>query len=81
MVEYLAGSILLAILGIALVIAVASVVLPRARARQLAARKRRELGSEQDLEAFIRRVDQVTAADELDHLDGKEEESWCSTSR
>lgn len=71
---YLAVSILLALLGAALVIAVASTILPRAQARRLAERERHELRSPEDLEDFIRRVDQATSDDDLNRLDEKKED-------
>jgi hypothetical protein len=69
MVEYLFISIVFAVIGLVIVIGFAAYTLPRARARRELARRKSTLASQEDLEKFIRRVDQVTAADELDHLD------------
>lgn len=65
------GVVLLTICGLALVIgSVLYAGLPRARQRrELARRRRHPEDSEESLQDFIRRVDQVTAADQLDHLD------------
>jgi hypothetical protein len=73
-VDYLAVSILIALLGAALIIVIAARVLPEARARRLAERKSHEIGSPEDLEDFIRRVDQATSDDDLDRLDDQKKE-------
>lgn len=69
MVEYLMISVVVAILGLAAVVGFISIALSRARKMRELSRKRSEITSQEQLEDFIRRVDQVTAADELDHLD------------
>ena len=69
MVGYLMGSLVLFIIGLAVVVVVLRTAAVRARRRRELERKRAEIASAGELEAFIRRVDQVTAADELDHLD------------
>lgn len=72
MVEYLFGSIFVAVIGVALVMWLA-VLARRAilRQRELESSRNR-LDSQQQLEEFIRRIDQVASDEELDHLDRKE---------
>jgi hypothetical protein len=72
MIEYLMGSLVLAILGIAVVAVVLRAGLTRARDRKELARKRHEIASQDDLEQFIRRVDRVTTDEELNHLGNEE---------
>jgi hypothetical protein len=69
MVSYLFASIIVAVLGLAAVTIFLAAAVPWARERRELARRKHEIASQDELEAFIRRVDQVTAADELDHLD------------
>ncbi len=69
MIEYVFISIVVFVIGMAIFAGFLWVALPRVKARRELARKKAELASQEDLERFIRRVDQVTAADELDHLD------------
>jgi hypothetical protein len=67
--------IILAVLGLVAVVVYLAVALPRARARRELARKKGELASESELDEFIRKVDQVIAADELDHLEDEGEDT------
>jgi HAMP domain-containing protein len=75
MIGYLMGSLILAIIGVAVAVTVLRIAAVRARRRKELARRRSEIASQDELAEFIRRVDQVTAADELDHLDSKEKDT------
>lgn len=71
MIEDIFIGVILAVLGLAAVVVFLAVALPRARARRELARKKAELASQTELDDFIAEVDQVTSADELDHLEDK----------
>jgi type II secretory pathway pseudopilin PulG len=72
MVGYLMGSLVLAVIGVAVAVAVLRVAAVRARRRRELARRHSEIASQDELKEYLRRVDQVTAADELDHLGNEE---------
>jgi len=61
-------SLVVAIIGLAAVAGFLAVIVSRARVRRELSRRRRELATQRELEDFIRRVDQVTTGEELDHL-------------
>ena len=69
MVSYVFLSFFLAVLGIAAVVTVTTIVLRRVRREQELARRKRELSSENELDELLRQVDQATGAEDLDRLD------------
>lgn len=71
MVEYLFISIIFAVVGLALVVGFLAVALPRAQARRVQARKKRDLTSQEDLERFISQVEKAETFRDLDHLAGE----------
>jgi hypothetical protein len=68
MVSYLFLSIILAVLGLAAVITAAAMALPRARRQRELARRRRELAGQEELEDYIRRVNQALSDEDIDRL-------------
>ena len=75
MIGYLMGSLVLAIIGIAVAVTALRVMVTRARRRKKLARKNAEIASQDELDEYLRRVDQVTAADELDHLGNEKKDT------
>lgn len=69
------GSLVLAIIGVAAAVTVLRIAAGRARSRKDLARKKSEITSQDELDEYLRRVDQVTAADELDHLGTEEKDT------
>jgi len=69
MVSYVFLSFFLAVLGIAAVVTVTTIVLRRVRRERELARRKRELSSENELDELLRQVDQATGAEDLDRLD------------
>ena len=71
MISYLFLSLILAVLGLAVVAATLAVTLPRARQRRELARRRGELSSQQELENFIGRVDQALSEEDVNRLENE----------
>lgn len=71
MVSYLFLSIFLAVLGLAVVVTFLAIALPRAQRRRELARHAGEIRSQQELEEFIRKVDQATSGEQIDRLDNE----------
>jgi hypothetical protein len=75
MVELVFTVVFIAVIGTAMVTWGAVLVRRAARHQRELAAKRDPGYSQESLEDFIRRVDQVTAAEQLDHLDQKKRET------
>ena len=73
MIEELMAGLIVMVLGAAIVVLWALYVIPRARRRRELERKQRELASPEELEAYIRRLNQMASMDDLDHLEDRKE--------
>lgn len=71
MIGELIGGILAGIIGVALVVYIASLARKAIQHQHELHRKRGEISSQDTLEEFIRRVNRVTTGEELDHLDNE----------
>jgi hypothetical protein len=71
MISYLFLSVFLAVLGLAAVVTFLAIALPRARRRRELARHKGEIRSQQELEDFIRQVDQAASDEQIDRLDNE----------
>lgn len=69
MITYVMLSILLGIVGVAVVTGYCMIAVPAYRRRKALERKRAEISGEEELEKYLRQVDQATRTDELDNLD------------